>query len=224
MEECKEGSIERPMAAQTKVRLDAFEKCDIRKDWSFLPIRRFWTIGYNQTALSRWFDMIPADIGFLLKRLVARVEDEMLSRIMHLKVIESLRTRASTDLDDARLITERGFWDCDETCPHIAIRYDSVTQQRTDIHVNKKLANLVGFHIEEYLSRLAAYDMGIPVPLEDFLYIVIDEILTIPVNKKEMYLRLLSSKCSQQGVLVVITNMKTFNAAGEITQVRYLRS
>jgi hypothetical protein len=219
MEECKEESIERPMAVKTKVRLDTFAKCDIRKDWSYLPIRRFWTIGYNQTALSRWFEMIPADIGFLLQRLIARVEDEMLSRIMHLKFIEGLRTRASTDLDDAGLITEQGFWDGDETCPHFAIRYDPVTQQRTNIYANKKLASLVGFHIEEYLSRLAAYDMEIPVPLEDFLYIVIDEILSIPVNKKELYLRLLSRKCSQQGILVVITNMKTFNSAGEITQV-----
>ena len=25
------------------------------------------------------------------------------------------------------------FWDCDDTCPHIVIRYGSVTQHRTDI-------------------------------------------------------------------------------------------
>jgi hypothetical protein len=220
----EDESIERPMPAKTKMRLETFAKCEIRKDWSFLPIRRFWTIGYNQTALSQWFDMIPADIGFLLRRLAARVEDEMLSRIMHLKAIEGLRTRAATDLDDAGLISWQDFWDCDETCPHIAIRYDPVTQQRTNIYANKKLASLVGYHIEEYLSRFAAYDMEIPVPLEDFLYVVIDEILSIPVIKKEMYLRLVSSKCNQKGVLVVITNKKTFNAAGEIIQVQYLRS
>jgi hypothetical protein len=57
----------------------------------------------------------------------------MLSRIMHLKVIKGVRTRASTKLDDAELITEQGFWDCDETCPHIVIRNGSVTQHRTDI-------------------------------------------------------------------------------------------
>ena len=164
--------------------------------------------------------MIPADIGFLLQRILAKVEDEMVNRIMHLKVLEGLCTRSSTELDDVGLISEQSLWDGDETCPHMAIRYDPATQQRTNVHVNKKLANLVGLHIEEFLSRFAAYDFGIPMPLEDFLYIMIDDVLHAPVNKKETYHRLLASNCTHQGVLVVATSIKTFNSTGETTQVR----
>ena len=165
--------------------------------------------------------MIPADIGLLLKKILAKVEDEMVSRIMHLKVLAGLCARSATDCDwdDAGLTTEQSLWDGDETCPHMTVRYDPVTQQRTNIHVNRELSNLVGLHIEELLSRLAAYDFGIPMPLEDFLYIMIDDILSIPVNKKEIYHRLLENNRNHQGTLVVVT-IKTFSAAGEITQVK----
>jgi hypothetical protein len=219
----EEEWIEHPITAQNYLSLDTIGQCNIRKDWSFLPIIRFWTMGYNQTTLSRWFDMIPPDIGFLLKRILAQVEDEMVSRIMHLKVLEGLCSRSAKVWDDVGLIAEppeQSVWDGDETCPHLTIRYDPVTQERTNIHVNRKLSNLVGLHIEEFLSRFAAYDFGIPMPPEDFLYIMIDDMLNIPVSKKEIYHRLLATNGNHQGMLVVVTIIKTFNAAGEITQVK----
>jgi hypothetical protein len=211
--------IERPIPTQTNVRLEILSNCTIQRAWSFLPIRRFWTAGYNQIALSRWFDMIPADISILLQRILARVEEEMLSRIMHLKVLDGLRTQASKDRDDVMLVSEQSIWDGDETCPHMAIQFDPVTQQSTNIYANHKLTDLLGLHIEEFLSRSAAQDLGIPVPPEDFLYFIIDDILNIPINKKETYHRVLSSSCSKQGTLAVMTMIKTFNAVGEITQV-----
>jgi hypothetical protein len=226
LEEEDDKWIERPLETPSSLSLGNIRQREIRKAWSFLPIFRYWTMGYNQTALSRCFDLIPADIGFLLQKILEKVEEDMTNRIMHLKEVTRMCKQSSTEMnsDEVYHISEQSLWDGDETCPHMTIRYDPVSQHRKNVQVNKKMANIVGVHIEEYLARYAAYDIGIPMPFEDFICIMMDDVLSIPVNKKEIYHRLIATSGCNQAALVVSTVVKTFNAAGEITQAARLKT
>ena len=98
---------------------------------------------------------------------------------------------------------------------------DCATQERRPGARNGRHADLLGAHPEEALARFAARDIHLSFSAADFLAFVAHGLGLATRTHGERYMRLtLGFGEGRRGMLVHNYTIKTFNAVGQITQVK----
>jgi hypothetical protein len=205
--------IERPLATLSSLKLNANRDFSTGSNWAYLPIFRFWTYGYRPSQLAAWFDSIPLDIASILQQILAIMQTDMISRVMHLKAMGLYEPEQLVEHDDFC------HWEDEDNGARTRIIYDPCTQQRRSFSVNRLLAQLFCMHPEELLARFANRELDLSVPATDFLYTLLDDVLHPTVARRDRYYRV--SNKTHQGTLIATTIIKTFNSFGETVEVTY---
>lgn len=101
--------------------------------------------------------------------------------------------------------------------------FDPSTQNRKDVFINARMADIYGMHKEELLSRLAGHDLPLPLPDMDFvrvfLYLILRGI-AVPGLPRVKYLRMLSGPRERgQCVLVCWCSLSIVGPDDRVTEV-----
>jgi len=192
----------------------------VKNDWSYIPMIRLWSHGYNKSVLLTWFRSFPPELVSILRMTLGIVHHAIVARTSHLETFRGMLKDLSYKAEPCSEKMET-LW-C-EQAPHagLRIRYDPSTQARISVSVNMMHADLLQMHPEEYMARVANHDMSLPMPAADFLCLALDDILQFSVDRLHWYVRYRLN--GQRKVkLVFISKIRRYNSIGQVFEVTHI--
>jgi hypothetical protein len=191
-----------------------------------------FTFTKNSIPISRcrpelYSDSISQETMAYIKRLIHHLEHERDVQILRKKEIHSLCNMAFQDEPFCHVRSAMSWKDFEpcvvkDDCNAILIaRYHPDSKKRTEIHFNRAFADLVGVPHEEARRRFAEYGPCLPMPIQDCLYALVDDILNQYEEQLERYFRLCCINQSPDSArLVAGTQLKSFDSVGQVVQAR----
>jgi hypothetical protein len=194
--------------------------------WNFMPIQRVWSFGYKQIQLMDWFNSIPSELNSTLRSILVVSHQILHVRISRFKALQNL-IQVREEHPRKHLLFDSDIncipWEEDGTCAYLHISYDADTQEKRDVKFNSDHAKMMGMQNEELYIRFKNFDLELPSPDLDFLYLLVDEIFSMSDQRSERYFRMYTSGgdgTARSAVLVHCLTTKTFNSVGQVTEVR----
>ena len=192
------------------------------QEWMQTTIIRNWNGGYQAACVSKIINSLPQPLISWFSRVLLTVSN---------MADESSRTMQKwTPLIGWGTIEKNSDWLATELCSYfenekdaglIQIDFDPTTLSREHVDFNTYFAGLWCMSKEELLFRFADYDVPLPYSDLDWLRNLIFDLETHFQNNTTRYSRLVfGSGQAARAVLVEVTTRKTFNAVGQVIQVR----
>jgi hypothetical protein len=193
-----------------------------------LVFSRQETAGYSGCALERLLESTPIEVMASIKRLINRLEHERDSQILRMKEIKSICNKAmalepNSDEKAPSCWTDIHSGMIDDDCNAILIAgFHPQSQYRSSIHFNQAMVDLVG--LPQHEARRLFVELGpcIPMPKQDCLYSLVDNVLNQSEQQLERYFRLCCSTHEPyQARLVAGVQLKSFDSVGQVVQVYF---
>jgi hypothetical protein len=179
--------------------------------------------GYTSCALGHLFEYAPTEIEYSLKQLMDYLEHLRRGQISHMREIHALYNSDCEEHGNAfqsMQSMQREIIDEEDRSAVLMIRYEARSQRQTEILFNRALVDLVGVPQEEAQGRFAEYGPCLPMPIQDCLYALVDNVLNQSEQQLERYFRLCcSTHDAYQARLVAGVQLKSFDSVGQIVQV-----
>ena len=193
-------------------------------DWTYLPMRRTWTFGFNISDLSNLFRSIPPTLSTSLETLLRTLQITLQMRTARLKIGSQIEENPS-EIGSEQLNSETSMWQEQTACGFVKLFFDSKTQERKHLVLNSTHAKMWGMHAEELEARLANHDLKLFSPPLDFFYNIFDDVLSLHEDTIVRYFRSYSAiGQTSSAVLFRSERKRTFNSSGQMCQVLPLLS
>ncbi len=180
--------------------------------------------GFESDGISRVLRALPPRIHTGLSKLIGSLQRcwraemlEVLSAASGSLRLDSISMHQSV----ARCLTleEEAFWESETEAGLMKVVFDPVTQRRTNLAINSRLASIWCLHKEEFLFRLAMHEARTCMTEFCGLSLLI-AFITGSMNCEQLFYARLCIRMGDkiQGILVTREEVKRFNAQGQLTQ------
>eukprot|EP00292_Cryptomonas_paramecium_P015987 CAMPEP_0113691398 /NCGR_PEP_ID=MMETSP0038_2-20120614/18409_1 /TAXON_ID=2898 /ORGANISM="Cryptomonas paramecium" /LENGTH=207 /DNA_ID=CAMNT_0000612999 /DNA_START=161 /DNA_END=781 /DNA_ORIENTATION=- /assembly_acc=CAM_ASM_000170 len=151
-----------------------------RNQWCFKVIYKIWVAGYSVDSLVKIFDNFTPELQSVVLRALTELQARSDRKIKQLSSTTDLHrlddpNALSYEDDIATSLEEARMWENECECGFMQVVLDPETQERRCVHLNARMGELLGFHREEMLARLANYEVEVPRPELDSLRVLLDD-------------------------------------------------
>mmetsp|Transcript_10618 Transcript_10618/g.21252 ORF Transcript_10618/g.21252 Transcript_10618/m.21252 type:complete len:646 (+) Transcript_10618:46-1983(+) len=216
-------AVERPLRfSDVSVNLEhARERPGNRPQFRFMQVHRLWQGGFNQEHLKDIFERIPHPIQDVVAEAFDAMTTLMLAKMGSMPQLPPSHKKPNM----ANIITAEGEAELN-LMDHAGmaeggryhLQFDERLQNCTTISCNSTMANLVGGHREEVLSRFANCDVPVPSSELEFLCSVLYDSLHSQDPTLTQYIRWSVNALHARGqpVLIRWTRKREFHPVGGV--------